>query len=160
MSIPGLCHHWLPAFLVHVCLVSGIHAQDYARPAPGTGGYRSPATMRAPAFRQRVPVRVAERAAENPNLAQARRQPQKANEHPLMPALRWAAEGLREIEKLEDYSATMVKRERLGGEVGEHEYMFIKVRQKPFSVYTYFLGPRKLQGQEALYVEGKNDGNI
>ena len=32
-----------------------------------------------------------------------------ANEHPLMPALRWAREGLPAIEKIQDYTATVMK---------------------------------------------------
>ena len=48
------------------------------------------------------------------------------------------------LNKIEDYQCTMVKRERINGELGEHEYMFVKVRHKPFSVYTYFLAPALL----------------
>lgn len=84
----------------------------------------------------------------------------RPGEHPLAPAIRWAQVGLAEMDKIHDYSATMVKRERIDGVVNEHEYMFVKVRSKPFSVYMYFLGPAKVKGQEALYVEGENDGNL
>ncbi len=81
-------------------------------------------------------------------------------EHPIMPTLRWAQQGLKQMEALKDYSCTLVKRERIDGELQEHHYMFMKVRHKPFSVYTKFLGPDHLKGQEAIYVEGKNDGRI
>src|SRR5437868_323347 len=50
-----------------------------------------------------------------------------ANEHPLMPALRWAKEGLPQIEKIQDYTATVVKKERIGSKLGEDQYMAIKV---------------------------------
>jgi hypothetical protein len=80
------------------------------------------------------------------------------NEHPLMPAIRWARAGLPAIEKLNDYSATLVKRENVGGKVGEYEYMFIKVRHRPFSVYAYFIGPAALKGREVIYIKGQNDG--
>jgi len=96
-------------------------------------------------------VRVAERAGS---------QPPRASEHPLEPVLRWAREGLDDVEKIEDYSAKIAKRERLDGELGEKQYMFIKVRHRPFSVYLYFLGPAKLKGQEVVYIEGKNDGKM
>lgn len=86
--------------------------------------------------------------------------PPAPGEHPLAPAIRWAKLGLAEIEKIQDYSCTLVKRERIDGALNEYEYMFIKVRQKPFSVYMYFLGPAKVKGQEALFVEGQNDGNL
>ncbi len=81
-------------------------------------------------------------------------------EHPLMPALRRAREGIKSIEKIQDYSATVVKRERLFGKVGGYQYMFIKVRHKPFSVYTRFLAPDRFKGQECLYVEGQNGGKM
>lgn len=81
-------------------------------------------------------------------------------EHPLMPALRWAYSGLPAVESLNDYSMTMVKRERIDGKVGDYEYMFVKIRHKPFSVYMYFLGPPAAKGQEVIYVEGKNDGKM
>ena len=77
-----------------------------------------------------------------------------------MPALRWAHSGQKELEQLSDYSATMIKRERINGKLGEHEFMFIKVRHDPFSVYMQFLAPSKLKGQEAIYVEGANDGKM
>ncbi|HEX3872387.1 MAG TPA: DUF1571 domain-containing protein [Pirellulales bacterium] len=83
-----------------------------------------------------------------------------AGEHPLMPAIRWAKGRLVEIDKIQDYSATLVKRERIDGTLGEHEYIFAKVRHEPFSVYLYFLGPVKVKGQECLYVKGQNEGNL
>jgi hypothetical protein len=89
--------------------------------------------------------------------------PNQANpgEHPLAPAITLARTALAQMDaNVKDYSATLIKRERIGDKLNEHEYMFIKVRQQPFSVYTYFLGPDRLKGQEAIYIEGQNDGNI
>jgi hypothetical protein len=87
-------------------------------------------------------------------------EPGAPNEHPLAPAIRWAKAGLAELNKIQDYSCNLVKRERIDGQLNEHEYMFVKVRHQPYSVYMYFLGPAKLKGQEALYVQGQNDGNL
>ncbi len=81
-------------------------------------------------------------------------------EHPLMPTLRWAKGGLEEMGKIQDYSCTFVKRERINGELNEPEYAYLKVRHQPFSVYMYFVGPKKIKGREVLYVEGKNDGKL
>lgn len=84
-----------------------------------------------------------------------------AGEHPLEPALALAAKGLASIKaNINDYSCTVVKRERIDGKLGEHEYMFAKIRQKPFSVYLFFLGPEAVKGQEVIYVDGLNDGNM
>jgi hypothetical protein len=82
-------------------------------------------------------------------------------EHPLTPVLKMAKDAMAEMEtNIQDYSATLIKRERLGEKLGENEFMFVKIRQKPFSVYTYFLGPDRMKGQEAIYVEGKNNNCI
>jgi hypothetical protein len=81
--------------------------------------------------------------------------------HPLVPALELAQQGLAKMAvNIHDYSCTVVKRERIDGKLGEHEYMFAKIRQRPFSVYLYFLGPDAVKGQEVLYVTGANDGNM
>ena len=84
-----------------------------------------------------------------------------AGAHPLEPALELAAKGLASIQaNVKDYSCTMVKRERIDGKLGDHQYMFAKVRRAPFSVYLYFLGPEDVKGQEVIYVDGKNDNNM
>ena len=82
-------------------------------------------------------------------------------EHPLEPALALAAKGLDNLRtNIKDYSCTVVKRERIGGELQPHEYMFAKIRHEPFSVYLYFLAPEAVKGQEVIYSDGKNDGNM
>ncbi len=40
---------------------------------------------------------------------------------------------------VKDYTATLVKRERIDGKLNDPESMFVKVRQEPFSVYLYFV---------------------
>ncbi|WP_342190204.1 DUF1571 domain-containing protein [Stieleria varia] len=68
-----------------------------------------------------------------------------------------------------DYTALLVKRERVGGELGQLEYMQVKIRNRkvvngrivqPLSVYINFIKPTAVKGREVIYVEGKNDGNI
>lgn len=90
--------------------------------------------------------------------------------HPLDPALDFARQGLATIRNdIRDYTCTLVKRERVNGQLGEYEYMFTKIRNRqvvdgrvvtPFSVYMYFLRPSNVQGREVLYVEGKNDNKM
>jgi len=77
-----------------------------------------------------------------------------------MPALRWAYSGLGNIEKIQDYSATLVKREQINGKLVGPEYLFVKVRHKPFSVYIYFLAPAEKKGREVIYVRNQNNGNM
>ena len=82
-------------------------------------------------------------------------------EHPLEPALALASRGLESLRaNIQDYSCTVVKRERINGELQPHEYMFAKIRHKPFSVYLYFLAPEAVKAQEVIYCDGKNDGNM
>lgn len=107
-----------------------------------------------------APLRVAERSSPAPVSVRAGLTGAQPNEHPLMPAIRWAQAGLKDLEKIQDYSATVVKRERVDGKLGEPEFMFVKVRHKPFSVYLYFLKPDANKGQEAIYVDGQNDGKL
>lgn len=81
--------------------------------------------------------------------------------HPLDPVLKMAYGGLEAMDKsVRDYTATLVKRERINGKLGEYKYMFVKIRHKPFSVYLYFLGPEKVRGREVIYVEGQNHGKL
>jgi hypothetical protein len=97
--------------------------------------------------------RVAHKSAEEPEL--------KAGMHPLEPALEIAYKCLENIQNnVQDYSATMVKHERIDGKLADVESMYIKIRHKPFSAYTFFKSPENLKGQEAIYGEGKNDGNM
>ena len=105
----------------------------------------------APAPAARVPQ-------ESPRI-QSELQP-RPKDHPLMPILRWASQRLPEIEKLKDYSATLVKRERVQGKLGTTQYLAVKIRQKPLSFYAFFLSPPRLKGQEIIYVEGQNDGKF
>ena len=77
----------------------------------------------------------------------------KTGEHPLEPALEIARKCLENIQtNIQDYSASMVKHERIDGKLADVEYMFVKIRHQPFSAYTYFKAPENLKGQEALYM--------
>ena len=82
-------------------------------------------------------------------------------EHPLAPAMKTTREALELLDReYRDYSATMVKRERIDGKLSDYEYIYVKIRHKPFSVYTHFLKPESQKGQEAIYVAGRNDGKL
>jgi hypothetical protein len=90
--------------------------------------------------------------------------------HPLDPALQLARDGLKTIQTgVNDYTCTLVKRERINGELLDYEYMFVKVRNRkvegnrivqPFSVYMYFLKPTEVKGRECIYIEGQNDDKL
>lgn len=91
-------------------------------------------------------------------------------EHPLAKILR-LAEPIHQhiVDDIRDYTATLIKRERIGGELSDYVTMFIKVRHEqttdgrvvvPFSVYLRFLAPEEIKGREVIYVAGRNDGKL
>jgi len=141
---------WIGCVIVPALLVCGpTLAQQPAAPLPAdAAGTQGPGL---------VPAGDASQMNVNAGEANAA----SAGAHPLEPALELAAKGLASLQAtIQDYSCTMVKRERIDGKLGEHQYMFAKVRRAPFSVYLYFLGPEDVKGQEVIYVDGKNDNNM
>jgi hypothetical protein len=89
---------------------------------------------------------------------------------PINRALDIARSGLVGCQKnLNDYTALLVKRERIDGVLGTHEFAMAKIRNRkvvdgkvvqPLSVYLNFLKPSTVKGREVIYVEGQNGGNI
>jgi len=89
---------------------------------------------------------------------------------PLDRALEIARTGLKNCRaNVDDYTALLVKRERVGAELGSHEFMYAKIRNRkvvdgkivqPLSVYLNFLKPSTVKGREVIYVEGENDGKM
>lgn len=78
---------------------------------------------------------------------------QRPGEHPLMPALRIAQDGLAHLDQnIKDYSCMLIKQERIDGTLQDTEVAYVKVRHQPFSVHMFFLSPAK--GRECLYAEG------
>jgi hypothetical protein len=154
--------YWLPS-LAACAVMLGLASAAFAAtpdqlkstdPAKEAAGRAKFPKLR-PAYHLAERSEAAQKAPAAPTLS-----PAQANEHPLMPVLRWAYTGIGDIEKIKDYSAVLAKRERIGGKLLDYEYMFVKLRQKPFSVYMYFLGPADLKGQEVIYVDGQNNGNM
>ena len=153
---------WPPAMLTVLLLTTSLSAQNVPPASPGAPYEPMPGRQATaePAAPQPV-YRVAERTELlAPQAGPAQLHSGDPNEHPLMPALRWARAGMVNLEKLGDYSATMVKRERVAGRLNDYEYIFAKIRHRPFSVYLSFLGPNSLKGQEVLYVHGANNGRM
>jgi len=89
--------------------------------------------------------------------------------HPLDRAIEIAKVGLENIQSnIRDYTAIMVKRERVGDQLSDPMFMKIKIRNPrvvenqnvPFSIYMKFLKPREVVGREVIWVEGKNGNRI
>jgi hypothetical protein len=108
-------------------------------------------------------------ALSEPVARVAKNQPVTAP-HPLDPALAMAQQSLSLMQtQVTDYTAVLIKRERIADELGDNEFMFIKVRNRkmegdkvtvPFSVYLAFLKPAAVKGREVIYVENANEGKL
>ncbi|NUQ64641.1 MAG: DUF1571 domain-containing protein [Pirellulales bacterium] len=80
--------------------------------------------------------------------------------HPLHPVLKRARDLLERMETIEDYTCTVVKRERIAGELGDYAWIYLKLRHErptagstepPLAVYLRFLGPEEVAGREVIY---------
>ncbi|MDR1963891.1 MAG: DUF1571 domain-containing protein [Planctomycetaceae bacterium] len=85
---------------------------------------------------------------------------QVVNEHPLVPVIRWAEKERPRVLAIQDYTALMTKQENIGGVVQEAQVMEIKVRHNPLSFYLKFRYPRKMNGQEAIYIRNQNGDKV
>ncbi|MEX2174597.1 MAG: DUF1571 domain-containing protein [Pirellulaceae bacterium] len=96
--------------------------------------------------------------------------PANAAPHPLDPALTMARAALGHIRQdINDFEATIIKRERIKGVLGNYEYMYAKIRNRkiegdqlvvPLSVYLKFLKPKDVEGREVVWVEGQNNNKL
>jgi hypothetical protein len=70
------------------------------------------------------------------------------------------AEAQSAISRVRDYTGTVVRQERIGGELQPEQFMDIRIRQQPYSVALKWTSPKHLAGQEAVFVAGKNNNEI
>jgi hypothetical protein len=67
--------------------------------------------------------------------------------------------GLERMKEIPTYSATFCKQEKIGGVLGDPEYMQIKLRHEPFSVYAKVIEGSDV-GREILYIDGENNNEM
>ncbi|HEX6983743.1 MAG TPA: DUF1571 domain-containing protein, partial [Planctomycetaceae bacterium] len=67
-------------------------------------------------------------------------------------------EGVRRLREVSGYTAVFSKQEVVDGVLTERQTMRIKLRHEPFSVYMKWIEGKP--GQELLYVDGQNDGEM
>lgn len=72
--------------------------------------------------------------------------------------LRLIGEARNSYSRITDYQCLFIKRERLRGQLQAENVTVMKVRTEPFSVYLRWLRPQASVGQEACFVNGKNNG--
>ena len=86
--------------------------------------------------------------------------------HALDPALKLAFNALGRMQNnVHDYTATLVKRERIDGRLGREEHMFVKIRNRkpngtPLSIYMNFTYPEDVAGREVIWVENRNSNKL
>jgi hypothetical protein len=80
--------------------------------------------------------------------------------NPLDEPLALAVKARTAFDKVKSYSCRLIKRERLEGVLSPNHVIDLKVRHEPFSVSMVWQEPKDLEGQEVVYVAGKNDGKM
>src|SRR5262245_60111192 len=53
--------------------------------------------------------------------------------------------------RIRDYTGTLVRQERIGGQLQPEQFMDIRIRQQPYSVGLKWTSPKHLSGQEAIF---------
>ncbi len=91
--------------------------------------------------------------------------------HPLDPLLDFARTALRNhFQKHRDYTAVLIKRERVDGKLLPESKMALKLKygvpreletaQRPVSVYLRTLEPKSQAGREVIWVQGRNNNKL
>jgi hypothetical protein len=91
-----------------------------------------------------------------------------ASADPLEIPLRVAGQMLEYLRSdVADYTATIVKQERVNDKLLDEEFLFCKIRNRstgdpaiPLSVYLKFLKPQSVAGREVIWVEGRNGNRL
>ena len=96
--------------------------------------------------------------------------PRPVTDHPLARVLKFAREERAYLQQtVRDFTCRVTKRERIDGELQDHFYIDMCVREhihaggrttQPLSVMLEFLGPAHVQGRRALFVAGQNDDKL
>ena len=62
------------------------------------------------------------------------------------------------LERVEYYTATFRRQERIGGTLGPLIVSRLKVRNRPFAIYLKYLAPK--EGKEVVYAEGHRENKV
>ena len=86
--------------------------------------------------------------------------PANPADNPMDLPLRLIAEARQAYQGVRDYQCMFVKRERIRNVLQPENVIIFKARTRPFSVYMRWVKPAQQVGQEACYVEGRNNGML
>ncbi len=81
-----------------------------------------------------------------------------ADAHPMDQPLRLIQAAQQTFAGVRTYSCTMIKQERIQGQLQAPNVVSVTVRNQPFAIYMKWHEPRDLAGQEACYAAGRNNG--
>ena len=65
---------------------------------------------------------------------------------------------LARLARVEGYTATLRKQERINGRLSAEQTLAMKVRNRPFAIYLKFLAPKA--GKEVVYAEGHHENKV
>jgi hypothetical protein len=161
---PNTLRRPIVIFGLPVLLSLGIIGVMYNRRSQSQSRLDDQATAyRAPEIAQPIPV------LEEQILAAQSAEPSTRSSHPLDPVLRLAEEIRDYLDSdVVDYTATLVKRERVKGKLGKEEHMEVKIRNRrgdgesrvPLSTYLKFVPPSPNAGREVIWVESRDNGQL
>jgi hypothetical protein len=86
--------------------------------------------------------------------------PGRAEQAPLDVPLSWLHEARRNYTAVKDYTCTLMSQENVRGKMHEQNVISLKVKTQPFSIHMRWLSPRESQGQEVIFVLGKNNNKM
>ena len=82
----------------------------------------------------------------------------KAFQAALDEPLQLAYQARQRFEHVRDYECRFIKRESIDGKLQPRQFIWLKARQKPFSVYMHWINVHP--GRELIYVAGRNNGKM
>jgi hypothetical protein len=103
------------------------------------------------------PIQHAAEAEPGPAAEGAQRAAVVGEQHPARPVLERAQEAVARMEReIRDYTATLVRRERYEGTLGDRQSIPIKIRHNPLCVYANFEQTNNPRVVEVIYIDGQN----
>ncbi len=86
--------------------------------------------------------------------------PARAELSALDQPIAWMTDAKRNYSAVKDYTCVLVSQERVRGKLEVENVIEFKMRPEPFSVAMRWLTPKKTQGQQVIYVQGKNNNRM
>jgi Protein of unknown function (DUF1571) len=86
--------------------------------------------------------------------------PAAVKQTPLDEPIAWMEQAKHNFTAVKDYSCTLLSQESVGGKLQEQNVIQLKMMNAPFSIHMRWLLPKASEGQEVIYVHGKNNNKM